>query len=55
MLSETMYNTHLEWMSFVFNNCAQPETGLFIKRLIPPAAAAVISARGQSKRVLYWL
>ena len=39
-----------------FNNFAQPRAGLYIEQLIPAAvAAAFISARDQSKRVLYWL
>ena len=48
---------HVEWASrrrvfciFVFNSFVQPEAGLFIEQLTPPAAlAAFISAPGQSK------
>ena len=55
-LSEIKCNMHVECGSFVFNNFAQPKAGLYIKQLIPAAvAAAFISVRDQSKRVLYWL
>ena len=57
MQRETKYNIHVEWASFALNSFAQPEAGRSIEQLIPGAAAAAafIPARGQSKRVLYWL